>query len=392
MERIVQEQNVEMNSNKYNVTQTKRVLIVDDDPSFCRFTALGLSKAGYDFLTATDGQKALDVIEENKPDLVLMDIGLMREYDGIEVARQISIRWQIPVVYLTGRIDDKTLILAKETEPFGYVVKPVDYRELKTTIEIALYKSETENKLKELNKRLEQANQELRHFAHTVSHDLKTPLRGIRRLAEWISDNHANKLDKNDREQLNLLMNRVYRMYNLIDGVLQYSSVGCAEEEKVRVNLNKLVRDVIDMVSPPENITITVENKLPTIECSQTRITQVFENLLSNAVKHMGKPAGKIKISCAEEKDFWKFSIADHGPGIEEKYFEKIFQIFQTLSTHDESESSGIGLSTVKKIVEMYEGKVWVESKIGEGSIFLFTLPKQEKEITGAKLQGTVAS
>jgi two-component system sensor kinase FixL len=113
---------------------------------------------------------------------------------------------------------------------------------------------------------------------------------------------------------------------------------------------------------------------------------------LSNAIKYMDKPGGKIKITCAEEKDFWKFSVADNGPGIEEKYFEKIFQIFQTLSTHDKGESSGIGLSTVKKIIEMYGGKVWVESKIGEGSIFLFTLPKQEKEITGAKLQGTVAS
>jgi light-regulated signal transduction histidine kinase (bacteriophytochrome) len=310
-----------------------------------------------------------------------MDIELTGESDGIEVSRQISIRWQIPVVYLTAHTDDKTFGRAKETEPFGYVVKPIDYTELKATIEIVLYKAKMENKLRRLNKELEQANEELKHFAHTVSHDLKSPLRGIRRLAEWISDNHANKLDKNDREQLNLLMNRVYRMYNLIDGVLQYSSVGCAEEEKVRVNLNKLVRDVIDMVSPPENITITVENKLPTIECSQTRITQVFENLLSNAVKHMGKPAGKIKISCAEEKDFWKFSVTDNGQGIEEKYFEKIFQIFQTLSTNEENRSSGIGLSTVKKIVEMYGGKIWVESKPGQGSTFFFTLPKQKTAV-----------
>ncbi len=392
MERIIQEQNIEMHSNKYDVTQTKRVLIVDDEPDFCRFTAIGLRKAGYDVLTATDGQKALDVIEENKPDLVLMDIGLMGQSDGIEVSRQISARWQIPVVYLTGHTDDNTLSRAKETEPFGYVVKPVDYTELKTTIEIALYKAETENKLKELNKRLEHANQELRHFAHTVSHDLKTPLRGVRRLAEWISINYANKLDRNDKEQVHLLITRVDRMHNLIDGVLEYSSIGYTEEERVQVNLNNLVQDVIDMIDPPENITITVESEMPVIECGQTLIIQVFLNLLSNAVKYMDKPAGRIEVSCVEEDEFWKFRVTDNGPGIEEKYFEKIFQIFQTLSTHDESESSGIGLSTVKKVVEMHGGKVWVESKIGEGSIFFFTLPKPEKEITGAKLQATVAS
>lgn len=391
MERIVQEQNIEMHSNKYDVTQTKRVLIVDDEPDFCRFTALGLRKAGYDVLTATDGQKALDLVEENKPDLVLMDIGLTRESDGIELARQISARWQIPVVYLTGRIDDKTLILAKETEPFGYVVKPVDYTELKTTIEIALYKSETESKLKRLNKDLEQANQDLRHFAHTVSHDLKTPLRGIRRLAEWISTNYANKLDEDDREEVNLLMSRVERMHNLIDGVLQYSSVGYAEEEKVQVNLNELIYDVIDLIAPPENITITIENELPVIECEKTRIVQVFQNLLSNAVRYMDKPASITKIACVEENGFWKFSVADNGPGIEEKYFEKIFQIFQTLSTHDESDSSGIGLSTVKKIVELYGGRVWVESKPPEGSTFFFTLPKQKMGVKDAKLQADTA-
>lgn len=359
----------------------KKILLVDDDPDFCKVTAFRLKKLGYGVLSATNGQQAIDIIEEYKPNLVLMDIKLVGESDGIEVARQISIHWQIPVIYLTAHTDGKTFSRAKETEPFGYAIKPVDYTELKATIEIVLHKAETESKLRRLNKDFEQANQELKCFAHTVSHDLKSPLRGIKRLAEWISTNHANKLDKNDREQLNLLMNRVDRMYNLIEGVLEYSSVGYAEEEQVQVNLNKLVHDVIDMISPPENITITVEKELPTIESGQTRIMQVFENLLSNAVKYMDKPAGKIEIACVEEKDFWKFSVADNGPGIEEKYFEKIFQIFQVLSTNEESRSSGIGLSTVKKIAEMYGGKIWVESKPGQGSTFFFTLPKQKTAV-----------
>jgi signal transduction histidine kinase len=391
MDKSIQKKNTETNSKICNANRKKQILIVDDEPDFCGFTALGLRNLGYDVLTATDGQKALDLVKENRPDLLLMDIGLMGQSDGIEVSRQISARWQIPVVYLTGHTDDKTLSRAKATEPFGYVVKPVDYTELKTTIEIALCKFEAENKLKELNKRLEQANQELKCFAHTVSHDLKTPLRGIRRLAEWISINYANKLNEDDREKVNLLMSRVDRMHNLIDDVLQYSSIGYTEEERDQVNLNNLVHDVIDMIDPPENITITVESELPVIECEKTRIIQVFLNLLSNAVKYMDKPAGRIKIACVEESDIWKFSVVDNGPGIEEKYFEKIFQIFQTLSTHDESESSGIGLSTVKKIVEMYGGRVWVESKPPEGSTFFFTLPKQKMGIENAKLQANPA-
>ena len=114
--------------------------------------------------------------------------------------------------------------------------------------------------------------------------------------------------------------------------------------------------------------------------------------LIFNAVKYIDKPAGKIRIACVEENSFWKFSVADNGPGVEEKYFEKIFEMFQRLAAQDAGESSGIGLSTVKKIVEMYGGKVWVESEIGKGSTFFFTLPKQEKEITETKLQASVAS
>ena len=97
---------------------------------------------------------------------------------------------------------------------------------------------------------------------------------------------------------------------------------------------------------------------------------------MSNAVKYIDKPKGQIKIGCTEEAGFWKFSVADNGCGINEKYFEKIFEIFQTLASRDKTESTGIGLTIVKKIVELYGGKVWVTSKIGEGSTFFFTLPK----------------
>jgi PAS domain S-box-containing protein len=230
------------------------------------------------------------------------------------------------------------------------------------------------------NQLLEQlagANQELKDFAYVVSHDLKAPLRGIETIADWIATDYADKLDDDGKKQLHLLANRVDRMHNLIDGILQYSRIGRVEEEKVQINLNELVPEIIDMLAPPENIAITVENELPTITYELTRVTQVFQNLLSNAVKYMDKPKGQIKVGCVEENGFWKFSVADNGPGIEEKHFEKIFKIFQILAPRDESESTGIGLTIVKKIVELYKGKIWVESKVGEGSTFFFTLPKQ---------------
>ncbi len=246
--------------------------------------------------------------------------------------------------------------------------------------------------LERTNQEVEKVNQELKDFAYIVSHDLKAPLRGIKTLAEWITTDYADKLGDNGKEQMNLLVGRVDRMHNLIDGILQYSTVGRVEEEKVVVNMNELVTEVIDLIAPPENITIAIENELPMIKCEQTRIMQVFQNLLSNAVKYMDKPQGRIEVRCIEENDFWKFSVADNGPGIEEKYFEKIFQLFRTLAPRDEFESTGIGLTVTKKIVELYNGRIWVESEPGQGSTFFFTLPKQEMGVKDAKLEANIIS
>ncbi|MDH4239598.1 MAG: ATP-binding protein [Phycisphaerae bacterium] len=248
-----------------------------------------------------------------------------------------------------------------------------------------------EERQAQLLQEVKSVNKELKDFAYIVSHDLKAPLRGIKTLTDWLATDYADKLDENGKEQLNLLLNRVQRMHNLIDGVLKYSRVGRVKEEKVKVDLNGLVSEVIDMVAPPENIEITVENKLPVVECEQIRIMQVFQNLLSNAVKYMDKPKGQVRIGCVEEDSFWNFSISDNGPGIEEKYFEKIFQMFQTLTPRDEFESTGIGLTVVKKIIEMYGGRILVESEVGNGTTFFFTLPKGNLVVKDEKLEANIA-
>lgn len=223
---------------------------------------------------------------------------------------------------------------------------------------------------------LESANEELKNFGYVVSHDLKAPLRAIGSLADWLSTDYADKFDDEGKEHMRLLISRVHRMGGLIDGILQYSRVGRVKETIIAVELNKLVREVIDLLAPPENIMVSIGNSLPTVMVEPTRIQQVFQNLLSNAIKYMDKPEGEIRIACVAEGRQWKFSITDNGPGIEQQHFEKIFQLFQTLAPRDRVESTGVGLTLVKKIVEMYGGRIWIESKVGEGSTFFFTLPR----------------
>ena len=243
-------------------------------------------------------------------------------------------------------------------------------------------RKQAEEQRDRLLRELESANEELKNFGYVVSHDLKAPLRAIGSLASWLSTDYADKFDDEGREHMRLLISRVHRMDNLINGILQYSRVGRVKEVAVAVDLNRLVREVIDLLAPPKNIAISVENSLPTVMAEPTRIQQVFQNLLSNAIKYMDKPKGEIRIACSAEGKQWKFSIADNGPGIEPQHFEKIFQLFQTLAPRDRVESTGVGLALVKKIVEMYGGRIWLESKIGlnsktkQGSTFFFTLPR----------------
>lgn len=251
---------------------------------------------------------------------------------------------------------------------------------------------EAQKRQTELLAQIERANLELKDFAYSVSHDLKAPLRGIKTLATWISGDYADKFDDHGKEQLDLLLKRVDRMHNLIDGILQYSRVGRLDKQAVQINLNELMPEVIDMVSAPDHIVVTIENELPVIEFEPTRISQVFQNLLSNAVKYMDKPRGQIRIDFQEQADCWQFSVADNGPGIKEEYFERIFQMFQTLVSKDEIDSTGIGLTIVKRIIEIYGGTIWIESEFGQGSTFFFTVPKHNSRIRHAELQSSTVS
>lgn len=223
---------------------------------------------------------------------------------------------------------------------------------------------------------LQAANEELRNFAYVVSHDLKAPLRGIGSLADWLASDYADKLDAQGREYLALMKNRASRMDALIDGILEYSRVGRVKETQVAVDLNALVADTVQMLAPPPEVSVIVEGTLPTVLGERTRMQQLFQNLVSNAIKHRDKPEGRIVIASADAGDFWQLSVADNGPGIDPRHHERVFQLFQVLTPRDQKESTGVGLALVKKIVELYGGRVWIDSRSGEGSTFFFTLPK----------------
>jgi signal transduction histidine kinase/HAMP domain-containing protein len=246
--------------------------------------------------------------------------------------------------------------------------------------------------LADIVRELRRSNKELQDFAYVTAHDLKAPLRGIGTLTDWITTDYADKFDDTGRQQLHLLKGRVSRMSELIDSILHYSEIGRTARRIEPVDLNVLIPDVIGQLDPPEHVQITVAPNLPTVVSEKVRLIQLFQNLIGNAIKYMDKPQGLIEVDYASQDEYWRFSVTDNGPGIDEKYFTKIFEMFQTLTRRDELESTGIGLAVVKKIVDLCGGSVWVESKVGEGTTFYFTLPKQHAATEEAALVSSEAN
>ncbi|WP_298343044.1 ATP-binding protein [uncultured Algibacter sp.] len=247
--------------------------------------------------------------------------------------------------------------------------KLVDFIDNQTK-EIVKMNKQREKLLEELGHQ----NQELSDYAHMVSHDLKSPLRSIDALTAWISEDYKEKLDKNGRESLILIRNNVEKMDTLISGILDYSTINKNQTEFYEVDIDKLVDNIMSTMLVPQHINIEKANKLPVVKGDKFRLQQLFQNLIDNAIKYNDKSEGRIEIGVTDDDTFWKFFVKDNGKGIEKTYFDKIFKTFQKLENNPES--SGIGLSIVKKIVILYGGDIWVESELQSGTTFYFTLKK----------------
>ncbi|WP_103863413.1 PAS domain S-box protein [Aquimarina sp. I32.4] len=233
---------------------------------------------------------------------------------------------------------------------------------------------ESEKQRDLLVKKLERSNNDLNDYAHIVSHDLKSPLRSMNALITWLKEDYEDTLDDDAHKSLDMLLKKVDKMDHLINGILKYSSIDKQEHPNKNIALNDILTDIIDVIHIPNHISISIPQNLPIIKGDKFRLQQLFQNLISNAIKYNDKEKGTVKVSCKDEEEFWEFAISDNGQGIPKKYHDKIFQIFQTLD--DKKESTGVGLSIVKKIIDLYNGYIWIESQEGIGTTFYFTLKK----------------
>jgi len=230
---------------------------------------------------------------------------------------------------------------------------------------------------------LKQSNTELESYTYVVSHDLKAPLRTIRSFGSFILEDYGDKLDETGQDYLNRMIRAASHMDQMIEDLLVLSRVGRKFTEIKKVDLNKLLVEILSDLEATikETKTKVVVAKLPVLYAQKVWMRQLFMNLISNALKFNESKSPKIEVLYEEKDGFHQFKVRDNGIGIEERYLERIFKLFERAPTEKKYDGTGAGLSICKKIVEHYGGKIWVESTPGKGSTFRFTLPKETKNV-----------
>ncbi|SDX28602.1 His Kinase A (phospho-acceptor) domain-containing protein [Lutibacter oricola] len=233
------------------------------------------------------------------------------------------------------------------------------------------------NKIREnLLSNLELKNEELNNYAHIVSHDLKTPLRSIDTLLNWVIEDEDNDLTDDSTEHFSLILKNLEKMDALINGILNYSTIENSELFRDEIKTLDLIKEIKQTLLFPENIELIIDQKLPIVKGDKFRLHQVFQNLIQNAMGSFEGKAGKVEVGVECKGKEWEFYVSDTGKGIDEIYHERIFRIFESLENN--INNSGIGLSIVKKIVNFYGGKIWLDSEVSKGTTFYFTIPKTE--------------
>jgi two-component system sensor histidine kinase/response regulator len=365
-----------------------RILIVDDEEALMRALSNTLKDHGFDTAGFLRGEDAMAELRRSKFDILLSDL-MMPDMDGLAVLRSaLEIDPNLVGIIMTGAGTISTAVEAMKTGAFDYILKPFKLNAILPVLnravalrQLRLRNAILQEKVVKHTAQLEAVNQELEAFAHTVSHDLRAPLRHIGSYAGFISHSESSKLSEEDRGYLTHIVNSTVRMTRLIDDLLAFARMGLADLRHVPIDTPAMLEEVLRQLQPEiaaRNI-IWKKNPLPPVQADPALLRQVFTNLLLNSVKYtrMRDPA-EIEIGCqSDTADETVIYIRDNGIGFDMKYATKLFGVFQRLHRENEFEGTGVGLANVRRIISRHGGRTWAEGKVNEGATFYFSLPKK---------------
>lgn len=357
-----------------------RILWADDNADMRDYVRRLLAEH-YEVTAVPDGAAALAAALALPPDLVLTDV-MMPGMDGFELLRELRTRQstkRIPVILLSARAGEESAVEGLEAGADDYLVKPFSARELmarvRTHLEMAKLRKEWEIELKAANKDLE-------GFTHSVSHDLRGPLRSIDGFSHILLEDFAEELPDEAKRLLNVVSASARQMNQLIDDLLRFSQLGRQPLTKEQVNLAALVHDVIEELKSERSdrqIDICIGD-LPDCMGDTSLLKQVFVNLLSNAFKYTRRRENPcIEIGCEQQKDEPVYFVRDDGAGFNAQRADNLFGVFQRFHRADEFEGTGVGLSIVHRIIQRHGGRIWAEAEIDRGATFYFTLSENGK-------------
>jgi signal transduction histidine kinase len=358
--------------------ENARILIVEDESIVAKDLAQRLQSMGHTVLgIAASGAAAVQQAVETRPNLVLMDIHLRGAMDGIEAAAQIHAQHDIPFIYLTAYADEATLERAKVTEPFGYILKPFEERELQVTLEVALYKHRME-------KALEQQRVE---FLATLIHDIKSPLSVILGYADILTEEVRARGLTALENLLGKMQSNVFTVHSLLANYLQLSTIeaGHLRLAKKPLAINDIMQHVVWQYDTEArlrhlSLELRLQDDLPLMECDPLALERVFANLLSNALKFTPE-GGAVTLSSVQRGGMVVAAVTDTGPGIAREEIPLMFEKYRRSVRDQHHTGTGLGLFIVKSIVEAHEGRVEVESALGVGTCFSVCLPVASPEV-----------
>jgi two-component system sensor histidine kinase/response regulator len=359
-----------------------KVLIVEDNMINLSVLVKSLEKIGLDISMAPDGETALKLIPELKPDLVLLDI-ILPAISGFEVCKEMKaneVSKEIPIIFITGKTDEEDILTAFTLGGVDYITKPFNPKEALARVQTQLRLQMATKQLIEYAEKLEGRNKELDEFCAIASHDLKEPLRKITSFGERLDEECSSDFNKNGKAYLAKILDATSRMNQFINDLLEYSKISIETKQYRSVNLNTIVKEVsenLEALLEKTNGTINVDS-LPTVKGIPLQFHQLFLNLISNALKFSKKDVAPIVNiqSLPAENGAVRIIIEDNGIGIESTSFKRIFNLFERLHGKSTYEGSGMGLAVCKKIVEFYKGTIQVESEPDKGTKFIIVLPQ----------------
>jgi signal transduction histidine kinase len=354
-----------------------RVLVADDNRDLRTFLT-NLLAPHYDVQAVTDGREALAAVQARKPDLVLSDV-MMPNLDGLGLVRALRENPDtrtLPVILLSARAGQEASLEGLAAGADDYLAKPFTSQELLARVRTHLTMARARD---ELVTKLMLANEDLKAFSSSVSHDLRAPLRALDGFAGLLEDDHAAELNDEARRKIRIIRDSVQRMAAIIDALLALSRIGYQAVQKERFDTDALVAPICtELTASSRGATADISvGGLPETWGDRGLLRQVWVNLISNALKYSAKkPRPRVQIFGFDAGEECVFCVKDNGVGFDMSNIDRLFGVFQRLHRSEDFSGTGVGLAIVKRIVEKHRGRVWAESTLNEGAAFFFSLPR----------------